>query len=230
MSVITWSNGLPAPQSRLKTGSPPTRSGSSGLARARSKRTMRGPSTTARFTSPYTTRYCGAASLLIRRSKLYFTSSAITGLPLWKRAAGFRRKVTDSLSGATSMSSASRPYAVVGSSNVPVSSVSMMSPPMPGGAVPLSVKGLSLSRLVMRSGGTSSRSPPLRASGDRGEEQPSVRMFRVRVELVGPGDFHHLAVLHHHYFVGHVAHHREVVRDEEVAHGIFVLQILQEVQ
>ncbi|MND05196.1 hypothetical protein D3C83_258350 [compost metagenome] len=47
---------------------------------------------------------------------------------------------------------------------VPASSVSN-SNPVPGGAVPLSVYGLYLSKFVMRSGGTSSSSPPLGASG-----------------------------------------------------------------
>src|SRR5688572_19110204 len=37
--------------------------------------------------------------------------------------------------------------------------------PVPGGAVPLRVKGLYLSKFVMRSGGTSSRSPPFGAFG-----------------------------------------------------------------
>ena len=63
--------------------------------------------------------------------------------------------------GATWTSSASRPYEVVGSSRVPVSSVSNTSPVSPGGAVPLSVNGLYLSKLVMRSGGTRSRSAAL---------------------------------------------------------------------
>src|SRR5438309_1663280 len=55
-------------------------------------------------------------------------------------------------------------------------------------------------------------------------------MLRVGVDLVRAGDFDDLAVLHHHDFVGHVADHRQVVRDEQVAHCVFVLQILQEVQ
>ena len=54
---------------------------------------------------------------------------------------------------------------MVGSSIVPVSRVSNTSAPSPGGAVPLSVNGLYLSKLVMRSGGTSSMSPPFGAFG-----------------------------------------------------------------
>src|SRR5947207_11190199 len=55
-------------------------------------------------------------------------------------------------------------------------------------------------------------------------------MPRAGVDLVRAGDLDDLAVLHHHDLVGHVADHRQVVRDEQVAHCVFVLQILQEVQ
>src|SRR6185503_4441375 len=112
-----------------------------------------------------TTRYCGVASLLIRRSKLYFTSAAITGLPSWKRAAGLSRNVADSLSGATSTSSASNPYAVVGSSIVPVSKVSNISSLTPGAVVPLIVNGLYLSKFVTRVPGVRTKWPPFGASG-----------------------------------------------------------------
>ncbi len=73
--------------------------------------------------------------------------------------------VTDNLSAATSMSCASNPYTVVGSSRVPVSSVSKTRLESPGGAVPFSVNGLYLSKLVLRVGGTSRNSPPFGAFG-----------------------------------------------------------------
>src|SRR4051812_49859936 len=63
------------------------------------------------------------------------------------------------------MSSASRPYAVVGSSIVLVRRLSKTSAPRPGAALPFSVNGLNLSKLVSRVGGTSCRSPPFGASG-----------------------------------------------------------------
>ena len=97
------------PQARLNTGMPPTSIGSSALVEVKSKRTTRGANTTAAFTSPKRTRNCGDACLLISMSKLCFTSSANTGSPLLKRACGLIRKVTDNLSAATSISSASKP-------------------------------------------------------------------------------------------------------------------------
>jgi hypothetical protein len=73
-------------------------------------------------------------------SKLYFTSSASTGSPLLKRAFGFRRNVIDDLSGATSISSASSPYIVIGSSPLRIASGSFMKICTPAGALPLTVK------------------------------------------------------------------------------------------
>src|SRR5882762_955895 len=70
----------------------------------------------------------------------------------------------------------------------------------------------------------------LPAPGHRGKQQTRVRMLRAGVDLVRAGDLDDLAVLHHHHLFGHVADHRQVVRDEQVAHCVFVLQILQEVQ
>src|SRR6185295_18952351 len=94
---------------------------------------------------------CGAAALLIRVSKEYFTSSAVTGLPSLKRALGLMRKVADRPSAATLMSSASRPYTVAGSSQLDVPSDSNIMATA-AGEVPLRVKGLNLSKLLRRSG------------------------------------------------------------------------------
>ncbi len=51
MSSMIWSNGLPAPQSRLNTGMLPTIRGSSALGLRKWNWTARSPSTTASLTS-----------------------------------------------------------------------------------------------------------------------------------------------------------------------------------
>jgi hypothetical protein len=73
-------------------------------------------------------------------SKLYFTSAAVTGSPLLKRASGFRRKVIALRSGSMRISCASRPYIVRGSSAPSTVSGSSMKMAMPAGALPRMVK------------------------------------------------------------------------------------------
>ncbi len=131
----------------------------------RSKRTVRSSSTTTRSTPASEARRPGAAYLPDIASKLYFTSSAVTGSPLVKRAFGCSRKLIDDLSGATAIASASRPYMVCGSSLPSTVSDSNMKMLRPAGALPLVVKGLNLSKLERRSGLRRLIVPPLGASG-----------------------------------------------------------------
>ena len=110
-------------------------------------------------------RIAGAAAGPACISKLYLTSAAVTGEPSWKRACWFSRKLTDDLSGATRIDSASSPYMVCGSSPDITASVSNMKSITPVGAAPRGVKGLNLSKLVRRSGLRSTSVPPLGAFG-----------------------------------------------------------------
>ena len=110
-------------------------------------------------------RTAGAASLLVSMSNEYLTSAAVTGSPLVNRAFGFRRNATHDLSGATWMSSASRPYMVSGSSPERTASVSNISVARAAGDWPFTVNGLNLSKLVRRSGCDSCIVPPFGASG-----------------------------------------------------------------
>ena len=49
------------------------------------------------------------------------------------------------------------------------------------------------------------------------------------VELVAVGDLDDLAEVHHGDAVGDVAHHRQVVRDDDVGQAELVLQVLEQV-
>ncbi|MCY1381341.1 hypothetical protein D9M69_692370 [compost metagenome] len=89
---------------------------------------VRSPVTTASLMSAQYERKVGPASLLRRVSKEYFTSFASTGEPSENRALGFSRKVTLKRSGASWMSSASRPYCEKGSSSLGVVSESKSRP------------------------------------------------------------------------------------------------------
>ncbi len=75
------------------------------------------------------------------------------------------RKVIDDLSGATSISSATIPYSVPGSSPERMASDSNISVDRPAGDCPLIVNGLNLSKLDRRSGFCSCSVPPFGASG-----------------------------------------------------------------
>ena len=111
-------------------------------------------------------RTAGAAPLLVSMSNECLTSAAVTGSPLLKRAFGWRRNVIDDLSGATSISSATRPYIVPGSSpERTASDLEHEESTRPAGELPLSVNGLNLSKLVRRSGLLRWSVPPLGASG-----------------------------------------------------------------
>ncbi len=130
-----------------------------------SKRTVRSSSTTTRSTPASEACSPGEAYLPDIDSKLYLTSSAVTGSPLLKRAFGFSLKLIEDLSGATAMASASRPYMVCNSSLPSTVSDSNMKMPSPAGELPLVVKGLNLSKLERRSGLRRLIVPPLGASG-----------------------------------------------------------------
>ena len=85
-------------------------------------------------------------------SKLYFTSAAVTGSPLVKRAFGFSRKLIDDLSGATASPRRAGRTSSAARRRDSTASDSNMKMPRPAGALPLVVKGLNLSKLVRRSG------------------------------------------------------------------------------
>ena len=73
--------------------------------------------------------------------------------------------------------------------------------------------------------------PLLRGSGiGHGRQQRlRVRVARALVHVVGGADLDDLAEVHHRDAVGDVAHHREVVRDEDVREAQLVLQVLEQV-
>ncbi len=54
-------------------------------------------------------------------------------------------------------------------------------------------------------------------------------MARIGKELVLGADLHHLAEIHHRDPVGHVLHHRQIVRDEQVGKPEPRLQILEQI-
>src|SRR2546427_3812856 len=55
-------------------------------------------------------------------------------------------------------------------------------------------------------------------------------MLRAPIDVVRIGDLDDLALVHDHHLIGHVFDHGEVVRDEDVAHVVLVLQVLQQIQ
>src|SRR5262245_17768578 len=61
------------------------------------------------------------------------------------------------------------------------------------------------------------------------EQRLGIGMLRIGVELVAVGDFRDPAEIHHRDAVGAVAHHREVVRDEQVRELKPFLQVLEQV-
>src|SRR5258706_2332570 len=71
---------------------------------------------------------------------------------------------------------------------------------------------------------------PAPALGNRGQQLLRVGVLRVPIDVVRIGDLDDLAFVHDHHLVGHVFHHRQVVRNEDIAHVVLVLQILQQVQ
>ncbi|MGF6545326.1 hypothetical protein QFZ96_000396 [Paraburkholderia youngii] len=146
------------------TGIPPASSGISRVATLKSKRIVSRSITTARAICPKYTANCGSACGLFSVSNENFTSAAVTGSPFEKRALGLMWKVVDRPSLATSMSSASRQYALATSSALPVVRLSNISP-SPGAGLPRSVNGLNLSKLVSRFGFASTSVPSRGASG-----------------------------------------------------------------
>ena len=108
-SVTIWSIVLPPPQVCENTGNWPMIMCSSEFWRLKSKRTVCASTTTACLMSAQYERNAGLACLLVSVSKVYFTSCASTGSPLENRASGFKWKLTLSRSGASLMSSASKP-------------------------------------------------------------------------------------------------------------------------
>ena len=62
------------------------------------------------------------------------------------------------------------------------------------------------------------------------QQAPRVLLRRCVEDLLDAGLLDHLAVLHHQHLVGHEAHHREVVADEDVGQAELVLQVLQQVE
>ena len=65
--------------------------------------------------------------------------------------------------------------------------------------------------------------------GHRREQRLRVRVAGLAVDLVGDADLDDLAEVHHRDRVGDVAHHREVVRDEQVREPEPLLQVLEQV-
>jgi hypothetical protein len=58
---------------------------------------------------------------------------------------------------------------------------------------------------------------------DRIQELPGIRLLRRCVELIGVALLDNVAFAHHHHFVAHVFHYREIVRDEDETQTKFVL-------
>ena len=54
-------------------------------------------------------------------------------------------------------------------------------------------------------------------------------MQGVAVKRVAVGDFHHLAEIHHDHAIGNVAHHRQIVRDEQIREFELTLQVFQQI-
>ena len=64
---------------------------------------------------------------------------------------------------------------------------------------------------------------------DRGQERPRVGMGGPAEQVVGAGDLHDAAEIHHRDAVRDVTHDREIVRDEEVGEAELGLQVLEQV-
>ena len=68
---------------------------------------------------------------------------------------------------------------------------------------------------------------PIRISvGDSGEKCARVRVQRVMVDQLRGPNFNDVTEIHHSNAVGDVAHHGQVVGDEDVGEAEFVLQVL----
>ena len=83
----------------------------------------------------------------------------------------------------------------------------------------------------MLAGGNRARSS-LRRGIDRHrlEERSRVRVERPVEQLAGRRGLHDLARVHHEHSVGEVAHHAQVVRDEEVGEVDLPLQLAEQVE
>ena len=65
-------------------------------------------------------------------------------------------------------------------------------------------------------------------AGNRGKQRPGVGMGGVPVDVVRRREFDNPAEVHDRDPIGDVLHHREIVRDEEVAEVEFALEIEQQ--
>ena len=63
--------------------------------------------------------------------------------------------------------------------------------------------------------------------GDGREQRLGVRMLRIAEQLIGGGDLHDLAQVHHRDTIANVFDHGQVVRDEQVREPELFLQLLQ---
>ena len=66
--------------------------------------------------------------------------------------------------------------------------------------------------------------------GHRGEQCPRVGVNGALEQGLAGGDLHQASRAHHRDAVGHVVHHREVVRDEDIGQAELALEVLQQVQ
>ncbi len=71
---------------------------------------------------------------------------------------------------------------------------------------------------------------PARPRGIRIEQSARIGGARAAIDALGIGHFDGPALAHHHDLVGHVAHHGQIVGDEDISHTEFVLQIEQQVE
>jgi hypothetical protein len=89
-------------------------------------------------------------------------------------------------------------------------------------------------RRVHRAGHVASQMREARAPArigmrDRGEQRARVGMPRIGEDRALRRHLHDLPQIHHGHPVGHVAHHRQVMRDEQVGQAEAALQVLQQV-
>ena len=66
--------------------------------------------------------------------------------------------------------------------------------------------------------------------GQRLQQQPGIRVLRRTEKLGGAGHLDDLPGVHQRHPLRHAGHHRQIVRDQEQAHALLALQLLEQFQ
>ena len=81
-----------------------------------------------------------------------------------------------------------------------------------------------------RAGNGGQAAPALGRVGQRTQQQTRIRVLRRGKKFFGRRHFNDLPGVHQRHLVGHARDHRQIVGDQQQAHALFFLQLLQQVQ